>query len=173
MQRPVVRRVWAGARISAVLVVLTVASACGSTARGEAGGGASVDLYDLANEVTLDALECAHDTGADDAYITESGGIVGGADDPDVVPDCFAKVLERPEYAVFADDSPAGMRSTYDGFVAIAECLSREGYSSGDQELPTFEEWTSAGRTWSPYNDLVRTGDVDRLESASRTCEQN
>lgn len=173
MQRTVVRPVWAGMRLPAAVAVLMVASACGSAVRGETSGAAAADINALANDVTLDVLECAHDAGVQDAYMTGDGGIIDGVDGGTVVPDCFAKVLEMAEYAVFADDSPAMMRSTYEGLVVIQERLSREGCSSTTEKPPTFEEWMSSGRTWSPYNDVARIGDVDTLESASMTCERD
>lgn len=80
-------------------------------------------------------------------------------------------MLESPQYSIFADDFPEMMRTTYDGFVVIEECLGREGFSSPGQQTPTFEEWMSSGRTWSPYSDLVKAGDVDQLDVASQKCK--
>lgn len=104
---------------------------------------------------------------------TAYGARVDGADAGTVVSDCYATVLEMPEYAVFQEDSPALMRSTYEGLVVIQGCLAREGYSSTSEAPPSFDEWMSSGRTWSPYNELVRIGDVDTLEAASKICERD
>ncbi len=160
-----------GSLLIAVVCLLTFGSACGSQVEGEERGAAYADLTELADEVTLDALECAHDSGVEEAHLN-GGGIVGGVgDEANVVSDCFAEVLEQPEYTVFSDDSPAMARSTYDGFVVIHECMVREGFSPTSSAVPTFEEWTQSGRGWSPYEDLVRDRDLSGLESAEEACE--
>ena len=83
--------------------------------------------------------------------------------------DCFDELLATPKYAAFSDDSPAMARTMYDGFVAIHLCLERAGYSS--PEPPPFEDWVDAGRTYSPYGDIVAAHDLDRLEAATQKCE--
>jgi hypothetical protein len=156
-------------RLTALIVaaVAALASACGSPpAQGEELGAAFADLERLADEVQVDAVECAHEAGEVDAYIDEQGGIVH---DGDAVFDCFDELLATPKYAVFSDDSPAMRRSIYDGFVAIHQCLEREGYAS--PEPPPFEDWVKAGRTWDPYGDMVAARDVDRLETATQKCQ--
>lgn len=167
---------WVPSALRATALMLGVAilgSACGAPAQGEQTGAAFADLHRLADQVTAEALECAHDSGAKDAYISDRGGIVSDPNTPgNIVPDCFAQVLEAPEYAVFADDSIEALRISYDGFVAIHECLVREGFTSANEdEIPTFEEWMDAGRSWSPYGELVRAGEVARMEAASSACE--
>ena len=160
-----------GSLLIAAVCLLTFGSACGSQVEGEERGAAYADLTELADEVTLDALECAHDSGVEEAHLS-GGGIVGGVgDEANVVSDCFAEVLEQPEYAVFSDDSPAMARSTYDGFVVIHECMVREGFSPPSSAVPTFEEWTQSERSWSPYDDLVRDRDLSGLDSAKEACE--
>jgi hypothetical protein len=155
----------------AVCAAVLALSACASTAAGEARGQAHADLYALADQVTLDALQCAHVAGDKDAHITQDGGIVGGSkENPDVVSDCFAKVLDQPEYAAFDDQSESMMRTTYDGFVVIHQCLLREGFLAGG-EPPTFGEWMGSGRSWSPYGALVEAEGVAQLESASKKCD--
>ncbi len=171
MSRAVVRSNARGSLSIAVVCLLTFGSACGSPVEGEERGAAYADLSELADEVTLDALECAHDAGVEEAHLS-GGGIVGGVgDEADVVSDCFAEVLEQPEYAVFSDDSPEMARSTYDGFVVIHECMVREGFSPTSSAVPTFDEWMQSGRNWSPYGDLVRDRDLSGLDSAKEACE--
>ncbi len=132
----------------------------------------TADLTELADQVALDALQCAHDAGVEEAYLSADGGIVGGVgDEADVVSECFAQVLERPEYAVFADDSPQMARTTCDGFVAIHECMVREGFSPSSSAVPPFDEWMESGRSWSLYNDLVRDRDLSGLDLAKEACE--
>jgi len=167
-------RVRSARRAAALMVgIAIVGSACGAPAQGEQTGAAFADLHRLADQVTAEALECAHDSGAQDAYISDRGGIVSAPDTPgNIVPDCFAQVLEAPEYAVFADDSAHMLRSSYDGFVAVHECLVREGFTEvHEEEIPTFEEWMDTGRSWSPFGNLVRSGEVSRMEAAHRACE--
>lgn len=152
----------------AAVCLLTFGSACGSPVEGEERGAAYADLTELADEVTVNALECAHDSGVEEAHVTADGGIVGGVgDEASVVSDCFAEVLELPEYAVFSDDSREMARRTYDGFVVIHECMVREGFSLTSSAVPTFDEWTPSGRSWSPYDDLVTSAGSTR----PRTCE--
>jgi hypothetical protein len=151
--------------------LLTFGSACGSQVEGEGRGAAYADLAELADEVTLDALECAHESGVEEAYLSD-GGIVGGVgDEANVVSDCFAEVLEQPKYAAFSDESPEMARSTYDGLVVIHECMVREGFSVASSAVPTFDEWTQSGRSWSPYGELVRDRDLSGLEAAEEACE--
>lgn len=156
-------------RLTALIVAAMAAltSACGSpTAKGEESGAAFADLEKLADELQVDAVECAHRAGEVDAYIDEQGGIVH---DGDAVFDCFDKLLATPRYAVFSDDSPTMRRAIYDGFVVIHTCLEREGYTS--PEPPPFEDWVESGRTWDPYGDMVAARDVDRLETATQKCQ--
>ena len=151
--------------------LLAFGSACGSQVEGEERRAAYADLTELADEVTLDALECAHDSGVEEAHLID-GGIVGGVgDEANVVSDCFARLLEQPKYAAFSDDSAQMARSTYDGFAVIHECMVREGFSPASSAAPTFEEWTQSGGSWSPYDDLVQDRDLSGLESAKESCE--
>lgn len=157
----------------ALVCLVTVGSACGSRAEGEARGAAFADLGELAEDVTLDALECAHESGVEEAHLTAEGGIVGGVgEEANVVSDCFAEVLEQPEYAVFSDDSPEVARATYDGLVVIHECMVREGFSLASA-APTLDEWMQSGRSWSPYDELVRDRDLIELDAATEACEPN
>lgn len=152
-----------GVSFIAALCLLTFGSACGSQVEGEERGAAYADLSELADEVTLNALQCAHESGVEEAHLTVDGGIVGGVgSEANVVSDCFAEVLKQPEYAVFSDDSPQMARTTYDGFVAIHECLVRGWFSSSASAAPMFDDWMNSGRSWSPYDDLVRAGDLSR-----------
>ena len=157
--------------LTAAVCLLTFGSACGSQVEGEERGAAYADLSELADEVTLDALECAHDAGVEEAHLSD-GGIVGGVgDEVNVVSDCFAELLEQPKYAAFSDDSPETARSIYDGLVVIHECMVREGLTTTSSAAPTFDEWVQSGRSWSPYEDLVRDRDLSGLDSAKEACE--
>lgn len=71
--------------------LLAFGAACGSQVEGKELGATYADLSELADELTLDALECAHDSGVEEAYLSD-GGIVGEAN---VVSDCFARLLEH------------------------------------------------------------------------------
>ena len=46
--------------LTAAVCLLTFGSACGSQVEGEERGAAYADLSELADEVTLDTLKCAH-----------------------------------------------------------------------------------------------------------------
>lgn len=160
-----------GIVLIAGVCLLAFGSACGSQVEGEERGAAYADLSELADELTLGALECAHDSGVEEAYLS-GGGIVGGVgDEANVVSDCFARLLEDPKYAAFSDDSAQMARGTYDGLVVIHECMVREGFSPTSSAAPTFDEWIQSGRSWSPYGDLVRDRDLSGLESAEEACE--
>ena len=156
-------------RLTALILAgaAALASACGSpTAQGEESGAAFADLERLADEFQVDAVQCAREAGEVDAYIDEQGWIVH---EGDAVFDCGDELLATPKYAVLSDDSPAMARTIYDGFVAIHQCLKKEGYPS--TEPPPFEDWVEAGRTWEPLGDMVAARDLDRLETANQKCQ--
>jgi hypothetical protein len=170
MKQHLVWKLVVGVGLSASLGVAVIISLSGSTAEGEARGAAFADLEQLANEATLDALKCAQDAGVKDAYITSDGGIMSGPNSrADIVPKCFEKMLDQSKYASLGDESEAVMRSTYEGYLVIHQCMIRDGFET--ERPPSFEDWMSAGRTWNPYNDLVKAGDLARLEAASTKCE--
>jgi len=155
---------------AALLGVLMVASSCATSGDDSTEQITPEGLDQLADDLNLDAYQCALDNGIEVEF-TEDGGIFtpGPPADGDRVAQCVDDLLATPKYALFLGESEELQRITYDRLIDLYECIVDSEVTIA-QRLPPFETWLLEGRVWNPLQEWIETGDDATIDQIRQTC---